>query len=278
MTLAAILVHYRTPEALQRALRGLAEQSEPPAEVVVVDNGAGRGDPPPELPVAGWRWHSPGRNLGYGAAVNLGSRLVGGDALLVLNPDVVLERNGCEVLSRALAADSRHAIAAPRIYGRDGELEHNARAFPTPLTGIIGRASRLTAALNRIGHVPASLRSTAGRRTEVDWVSGACMLIRRSAFASAGGFDERYWLYWEDADLCRRLSASGWTVVFEPNTTAHHDTSSAGRSPATVRAFHESAALYARTHIWRGRMGSGLARALLDLRMRLLLRQISDGR
>src|SRR5262245_15301006 len=109
----------------------------------------------------------------------------------------------------------------------------------------------------------------------VDWVSGACMLVRRSAFEAVGGFDERYFLYWEDADLCRRLRAHGYHVRYVPNATAVH---SVGQSSKTVRArairaFHDSAYLYYETHV---APDSGvkrwLARVLLSLRCWLLLR------
>ena len=100
------------------------------------------------------------------------------------------------------------------------------------------------------------------------------MLIRRAAFESVGGFDEGYFMYWEDADLCRRLRARGYHVRYVPGATAVH---SVGRSSGTaraasIRAFHESAYRYYSTHVAKGALKRGLARVILDARCWWLLR------
>jgi GT2 family glycosyltransferase len=110
----------------------------------------------------------------------------------------------------------------------------------------------------------------------VDWLSGACVLARREALAAEGGFDERYFLYWEDADLCRRLRTRGYEVRYVPAASAVHrvgHSSRTARAPS-VRAFHESAYLYYATHVAPGALNPKrlLARALLALRCWWLLR------
>ena len=112
-----------------------------------------------------------------------------------------------------------------------------------------------------------------GAGGRVDWVSGACMLVRRRAFEQVGGFDEKYWMYWEDADICRRLHDSGWAVTLHPEATAHHSTGSSGQSERTIEAFHLSAARYYEQHVARTTLASRVARAALRLRMRVLLRR-----
>jgi N-acetylglucosaminyl-diphospho-decaprenol L-rhamnosyltransferase len=122
------------------------------------------------------------------------------------------------------------------------------------LTGLFGRTTLLRRALphlavskrNVVGDVPAD-----GKSIEVDWVSGACMVARRSALERVKGFDERYFLYWEDADLCRRLRSQGYRIHYVPAATAIHHIghSSRGVRPSAIRAFHESAYLYYSTHV-----------------------------
>jgi GT2 family glycosyltransferase len=109
---------------------------------------------------------------------------------------------------------------------------------------------------------------SAGR---VDWVSGACMLIRRQAFEQVGGFDENYWMYWEDADICRRLKDRGWDAILCPDAQAQHSTGSSGRSERTIEAFHSSAARYYQRHVARTAVAAGLARGVLHVRMRVML-------
>jgi GT2 family glycosyltransferase len=111
----------------------------------------------------------------------------------------------------------------------------------------------------------------------VDWVSGACMLVRRRAFDAVHGFDERYFLYWEDADLCRRLRAHGFTIRYAPGATVVHRVGRSSRSvrSTALRAFHQSAYLYYATHVAPRRFDPRrfAARALLAGRCWWLLRR-----
>ena len=92
------------------------------------------------------------------------------------------------------------------------------------------------------------------------------MLVRRTTFDEVGGFDEGYWMYWEDADLCRRLVNTGWEVHFEPTAVVQHATGASGVSPRTIRAFHESAARFAACHIARTTIERRLIEAVLEAR------------
>jgi GT2 family glycosyltransferase len=118
--------------------------------------------------------------------------------------------------------------------------------------------------------------STAGEQMSrtVDWLSGACMLARRDVLQQVKGFDERYFLYWEDADLCRRMRALGYQVRYVPAATAIHRVghSSRGGRAAAVRAFHESAYLYYAIHVAPdASLKRLLARLLLALRCQVQL-------
>jgi N-acetylglucosaminyl-diphospho-decaprenol L-rhamnosyltransferase len=270
--LSAIIVAYRTPAEVAAAVASLRAQTLPPDEIVIVDNGAADRDPLPQLvEIQETRIERPRSNLGYGAGCNLGSRAASGDDLLLLNADVVLTAGAIAALAKRLHSDNGIAIVGPRIFSR-GEVQLSARAFPSLRTGLLGRRSLLTRLLVRTQRYPAEFRRAQGNGGPVDWVSGACMMVRRTAFERVGGFDEGYWMYWEDADLCRRLVDEGWEVHFEPAGVVHHATGASGVSARTIRAFHESAARFAARHIARTTLERRLIQALLEARTWLALR------
>jgi N-acetylglucosaminyl-diphospho-decaprenol L-rhamnosyltransferase len=267
--LSAVIVSYRTPAEVAAAVGSLRAQTLPPDEIVIVDNGAADGDPQPEL--EGTRIERPESNLGYGAGCNVGVRAASGEDLLILNADVVLTAGASEAMANRLHSGSRVAVVGPRIFSR-GEVQLSARSFPSLRTGLLGRRSLLTRLLVRARRYPSEFRGIQQGGGRVDWVSGACMLIRRSAFDSVGGFDEGYWMYWEDADLCRRLVDQRWEVQFEPSAVAHHATGASGVNRRTIRAFHESAARFAARHIARSETERKLIDAALRARTWLALR------
>jgi GT2 family glycosyltransferase/glycosyltransferase involved in cell wall biosynthesis len=265
-TLSAIIVSYRTPAEVAAAVTSLRSQTLPPHEIVIVDNGAPDGDPLPDLTVfEGVRIERPDSNLGYGAGCNLGAEATSGDELLILNADVVLSPGATASLTERMHGDDRIAVVGPRIFSH-GEVQLSARAFPSLRTGLLGRRSLLTRLLVRARRYPAEFRRVPRSGGPVDWVSGACMLVRRAAFDSVGGFDEGYWMYWEDADLSRRLVDHGWEVHFEPAAVVDHATGASGTSARTIRAFHESAARFAGRHIARTALERRLIQAALETR------------
>jgi N-acetylglucosaminyl-diphospho-decaprenol L-rhamnosyltransferase len=273
--IAAVVVHFRTPERLSACLRALSRQTRACSELVVVDNSGGDA---PELEDLegrpGWSVHRTDTNVGYGAACNIGARETTSDYLLFVNADVELSAEACERLCSVLELRPDVAVVGPRIYGSDGDIELSARSFPRLLTGVLGRSSAATRLLRKVaGPPPALAASVSDNVTCVDWISGACMLVRRKAFDQASGFDEGYWMYWEDADLCRRLRDLGWFTMFCPHAEVAHRTGSSGISQCTIESFHRSAARYYERHVARNGLTAHLARLMLTVRMRLVLRR-----
>lgn len=272
---AAVLVNYNAGADLRSALQSVASDCAGVAwEAVVVDNASSDGSDriaaefgPPVTVVRNEA------NVGFGRGVNQGIAATTAPLVLVMNPDCRLMRGAIGAMRSELARHERCAIVGPRILDPDGAEQGSARGDPDMLTGLFGRTSALRRLFPRL---PVSKRNVVeehnagGESRIVDWVSGACMLARRSALQDVGGFDERYFLYWEDADLCRRLRARGFEIRYAPSATAEHSVGRSSRTAreASVRAFHESAYLYYSTHVASGTLNPKrlLARVMLGAR------------
>lgn len=272
---SVIVVNYNAGDELEHALQSIADDLEGREwEAVVVDNASSDGS---SASVARFapraRVLRNEQNLGFARGVNQGLALTSAPAVLIINPDCRLVAGTFEVLLEELNRSPSHAIVGPRILNPDGSAQGSARGDPDMLTGLFGRTSLLrrllpnSAAAMRNVVVDADGEERASRT--VDWLSGACVLARRDVLSAVRGFDERYFLYWEDADLCRRIRALGYQVRYVPLATAVHRVghSSRGARAAAIRAFHESAYLYYAIHVAPDDLFKRmLARVLLRMR------------
>jgi len=279
---AAVIVNFNAGDDLRAALASAARELHGRAwEGFVVDNASHDGS------AAIAREFAPAvtlvanaANVGFGRAVNQALARARAPFVLIMNPDCRLEPGALAALEGELRREPQCAIAGPRILDPDGSVQGSARGDPDMFTGFFGRS----AALRRLmPWLPASRRNVVdvsvpadAPSLAVDWLSGACVLARREALVAEGGFDERYFLYWEDADLCRRLRTRGYDVRYVPAATAVHRvglSSRTARAPS-VRAFHDSAYLYYATHVAPGALNPKrlMARALLALRCWWMLR------
>jgi GT2 family glycosyltransferase len=269
-----VIVNYRSYGELGGCLASLEADARGGAEVVVVDH-AGEAEATATL-ASRFPWaaiHRVDANAGFAAGVNRGAALTRGRYLLLVNPDTIARPGLCAALAGWLDAHPRVAVVGPTVRNGDGTVQATARRFPDPTTALAGRSTWLTRRFPRNWLSRRNLVRDAASPVEVDWVSGACMMIRRDAFAAVGGMDEGFFLYWEDADLCKRLAAAGWTTIYCPHAEVVH---AGGRSSvhATRRAqiaFHDSVYRYYVKH------GGALARLAaplvrLGLRLRLALR------
>jgi hypothetical protein len=269
--LAAVIVNYNAAPELRTALRSIADEMAGRSwEAVVVDNASVDGCSDVVLEFAPQaRIVRNTVNVGFGRGINQGAAASRAPFILIMNPDCRLERGALAAMRAELDARHRCAIVGPRVLDPDGSEQGSARGDPDMLTGLFGRTGPLRSLLPSSA---ASRRNVVSSResADVDWVSGACMLVRRAAFDEVGGFDARYFLYWEDADLCRRLRARGHEIRYVAAATAVHRVGHSSRTAraASIRAFHESAYLYYATHVAPGALNPKrlLARILLGLR------------
>jgi len=194
------------------------------------------------------------RNLGFSAASNIGIREGEAPFVLCLNPDTRVTGGALDSLLQLMTTRAEIGICGCVLELEDGRLDHAAkRAFPTPLSSLahfigIGRRS----SSGRL----AAYRAPDVTRGPVDAVNGAFMLCRRSALDEVGLFDEGFWMYMEDLDLCYRFSEAGWTTWYEPTVKVIHvkaGTSGPVRSVRLNYAFHRGMLRFYRKHYARHR-------------------------
>lgn len=203
-------------------------------------------------------------NFGFAKAINSALKKTSSDTVTIVNPDTVILNGFFKKAVQYLNVNQNVAIVGPQILDFDGSVQGSARKFPTVLTSIFGRKSPLTkffpnnpvtkrefVCFNILGKDP----------VEVDWVSGACMVIRRKAIDEVGGFDERYFMYWEDTDLCKELQDIGWRIVYLPEAKIYHHVGISSNSKPTLSIynFHKSCYLLCRKH------AKGLKRCFIPL-------------
>jgi GT2 family glycosyltransferase len=282
---AVVIVNYQSYDELYACLRAVA-QGCADASTVVVDHESDRGAADllgrafPDVALI-----CQTSNDGFAVGVNTGVRSPTAAAspyLLLLNPDCVVEPGACAALADWMDRHADVAVAGPRIMNANGTVQPSARRFPDLTTAIAGRSSWLTKVLPRN---PISNHNLPARDAElttpvdVDWVSGACMMVRRKAFEAVGGFDEAFFLYWEDADFCRRLQQAGWRTTYVPSVVATHigGRSSRHAAHASLEAFHRSAFRLYRKHAGPGgQLLSPLVFVGLQLRLAYMKRRVGN--
>ena len=217
----AVIVNYNAGSYLVDCVRSL--RAEGLTTIVVVDNDSKDGSvedleaADPAVTIV-----RTGRNLGFGTGVNRGAAAVDAEFILVLNADTVVEPGMVKALVASIDADPKVGIVGPLIETPDGDLYPSARTFPTmadavghAFLGMVAPGNRFTRRYRMLDWDHAAAR-------RVDWVSGSCLLVRQTCFRGIGGFDEDFFMYLEDVDLCWRARRAGWDVAYEPAARVMH--------------------------------------------------------
>lgn len=278
---AAVVVDHDAGPLLDGCVRSLLRDGATP--VVVVENGAPGSAASVLEGFSGDRTgHSlrvvrPGRNVGFGAGVNRGLATLAGEPsppewILVCNPDVVVHPGALMALRRVLESERAWALAGPRILDESGDVYPSVRNFPS-LTDAAGHA---LLALFKPRN-PFTLRYNPGAPegdivTGAGWVSGSCFLARRDALEELGGFDEAYFMYCEEMDLCWRAHDAGWGVGFAGTAEVTHvQGASTARHPYRMMVAHHRSALRFTFRTTRGWRRAALPLAALVLGARMIL-------
>ena len=259
-----MVVHYRTPHLLRRLLSSLLLS--PPAvsfEVKIIDNGGDESlagllpsrDPRVSL-------HTLGENGGFAKAANEGMRRAKGEYFLLVNGDVEFLSGSVASMVGTMKALPRAGALGVRLQRPEGGEEVNGGSFPT----ILSEYRRRRRILGRQDEGPAAGWVEGEGLERRDWVSGACLLLRREAVEAAGHFDENFFLYYEDVDLCTRLRKAGWLVYYLSTVSVvHHRGASCRLNPRLARqAYRESQRYFWRKH--QGLLGLGLLEVALAVK------------
>ena len=285
--LPVVTVTYSPGPHLERFLASLSLATERPLCVLMADNGSTDGTPQAAVE----RYHNvqlfhTGANVGYGTAVNRAvaeltkNTQSDDDWVIVANPDVQWGPGSIDALLDATARWPQAGALGPLNRDPDGSVYASARHLPSLIRGgmhaVVGpfwKRNPWTAAY-RQEHLEPSERV-------VGWLSGSCLLVRRSAFGQVGGFDERYFMYMEDVDLGDRLGKAGWLSVYVPTAEVlHHKGHSTGHDPGShLAAHHKSTYIFLadrHTGWWLAPLRWTL-RISLAVRSRLMVRSALRG-
>lgn len=246
MKISVIIVNHNADDYVRRALASLPEACGGfDFESIVMDNS----ETPQPIPEAGV-WESI-ENRGFGAGCNQGAERATGELLLFLNPDGEPERGAVAAAAELLLREENAGLVGIRTVLPDGSFETGClRGFPTPL-----RAACYYLRLDRLfpdNRVCGGYHLTwldRNRNQEAESVSGSFMLMRREFFAELGGFDEDYFMYGEDLDLCWRVHEKGKRVLYCAEGTMLHHHGKCGRSDRQTAAFYDSMTLFYDKHL-----------------------------
>lgn len=250
--ITAIVVNHNGERDLDRCL-GSLRAAEDDLEIIVVDNASA--DASVERVRSAFpdvRILEQSSNVGFGAANNRAAREALGDTLLLLNCDAWLEPGALAALDHRLRADDRIALVAPRLTYPDGSLQF----VWSPARGVLGEVlQKLRNPFERWPGAHGRFARVVSRAVGRPWYTAACALVRADAFHQVGGFDEDFFMYFEDVDLCVRLEAAGWRFAHEPRAVARHRGGFAHGS-ATDEMYRPSQLRYYRKHrpAWERRL------------------------
>ena len=256
MTVDAVVVSYNSRDTLRACVNPLLALSG--VTVTVVDNNSldGSLESLEGLPV---RVIRSDRNAGFGAGCNLGAAAGSEPFVLLINPDAEITSGALERMLTVLETEPDVALVGPRLVEKSGELVHSMRRYQRTrsmwaqalfLHRLLPRARWA----NEIDTRPAAYSEP----SNPEWLSGACMLVRRPAFEAVGGFDDAFFLYCEDQDLCRRLRAAGGRVRYEPAAVVSHLGGHSAPRSSLYAVLAQSRIRYARKH--NGRVRAALQR------------------
>jgi len=251
MKLSVIIVNYRSWDHLRKALDILQPEFPKDWEIIVIDN-----ESQPE-PFNEFQERYPwvifvanARNSGFGCGCNLGAARAGGTNLLFMNPDVIANSKNIRSLMQVKEKHPDVALLAPRQVDSNGRPQKVCDDFPD-----LANQSKILKALLRILW-PSRYRTPHADRSSLiycDWITGSCLLVSREDFDAIGGWSDDYWMYAEDADLCRRADDMGMRVACAPNVQVVHAHGGSSRINVEVKAMTKleviiSKHVYARNH------------------------------
>ncbi|HEY5615177.1 MAG TPA: glycosyltransferase family 2 protein [Bacteroidota bacterium] len=247
MDVSIIIVNYNGLEVLQSCLPSLKRlRSTTEFEIILVDNASGDGS----VEFARNEFSDihvivNESNAGFGHASNTGAQIARGRYLFFLNPDTIVHEDFLTPLVSFLEERSDVGIVCPKVINEDGSLQLSCGKLTTFVREAVDKIV-YSLARRKIALVQEWLERKYTVPTEVEWVSGAALMIRAAVFQSLAGFDTNIFMYFEDKDLCKRARGQGWKVFFYPYVSLMHHlgSSSKGSDPVRQRRIYRASQLY----------------------------------
>lgn len=220
-----IIVDYNTFVPLQKLIDTIREKTKDIRyEIIVVDNSEDTKKSFFQKNYPDIDYIPNSKNLGFSKAANIGIRHSTGRYFLLLNPDTRLKNNVAMLLAGFLDQHPDVGIAGGKILNDDESIQFSCRSFPSYKTAFFNRYSLLTRILpgNKYSTEYINPLDSHNKTAAVDWLSGSCMMLRKQALEVVGLFDEDFFMYCEDVDICRRMKLLGWKVVYYPEAIIYH--------------------------------------------------------
>lgn len=245
--ISVIVVNWNSGLQLRRCVESLL--GEDVSEICVVDNASCDGSASLVLDLIGVEVIFLSENIGFGAACNVGARRVSGEFLLFINPDAAICPGGIRRVLDFVGApgNSSVGICGVQLFDESGQVSRTCARFPSPL-GFVFQSCGVDRLIPRLGHAMAEWPHDATR--DVDQVIGAFFLVRRTVFEQLDGFDERFFVYFEEVDFSLRARRGGWRSVYFSEVRAFHAGGGTSRQVKAKRLFYSlrSRLLYAAKH------------------------------
>jgi GT2 family glycosyltransferase len=246
-----VVVSYNSAQSLRGAVEPLVNEAE--INVFVVDNASNDNSLSAvrDLPLTRIALNS---NRGFAHGCNTGWRAGSAPLVLFLNPDARIDGLGIQRLAEVVEDNPRVGIAGPRIANEDGSLDYSIRRFPR-IRSAYAEAFFLQRLFPRVRWIDEVVRdaSVYQRPAAVEWLSGACLLVKRDVLEELDGWDEGFFLYCEDIDLCKRAQEASFEVRYEPSAVATHVGGGSGSRAALLPVLAASRVRYAQKHEPPGR-------------------------
>jgi GT2 family glycosyltransferase len=234
--LSVLIVNWNVRDLLRDCLRSIERgRGDLAVEVIVVDSASADGSAAMVAAEFPWVTLLPRTdNVGFPRGNNIALAQARGDFLLLLNPDTVVLDDALPVLVAFLQDHPDVGAVGPQLLNPDGSVQSSRRRFPTPATGFL-ESTWLEGLAPGVLRRYYALDLPDDQTADVDWLVGACLMVRRAVYERIGGLDEAYFMYSEELDWCRRIKAAGWRVVYHPAARIVHHVGKSSEQAVTAR-------------------------------------------
>lgn len=263
-TLSIIIVSWNVRELLQNCLRSVLAETNLTLQIIVVDSASTDGSPEmiaeqfPQVELVACQ-----ENVGFPGGNNLGLARANGRYILLLNPDTTVHGDALSKMVSYLQQNPKVGVVAPQLLNEDGSVQSSRRRFPTLRTAFF-ESTWLQPYAPQAVLDDYFVRDVAdGETAVVEWVMGACLMTRQEVVAQVGGLDEKYFMYSEELDYCRRIHEAGWQVVYYPQAQVTHLSGKSSEQAVTQRHINFNRAKLRYFRKYHGRLAAGILRLFL---------------